>query len=63
MKSADHEKAAARRQAVFFLAIGFAVAERIGGAPTARTATTHFDDAEAFVKEAEARGIDPSAGL
>lgn len=57
----NEEKAAARRQATLLLAIGFAIAERIGGAATARSAETHFADAEAFVKAAEARGLDPQA--
>lgn len=46
-----------RPTALLMLAIGFALAERISGHP--RGASSNFNDAEAFLKEAEARGLDP----
>lgn len=60
----EDERKQKRRDAILLLAIGFAIADRIGaGAPRARPAGLPFDDAEAFVTEAERRGMDPGGKL
>lgn len=58
-KQEAKKKDEARRAALLLLAIGFAIADRVGGAP-ARSVAAPFEDAKAFLDEADDRGLDPS---